>query len=42
MHVCNRDEEAEASKALGGKSFLCDSGKVLGGTSARSFLWQMR
>ena len=25
-----------------GKTFLCDTGKGLGGTSARSFLWQIR
>ena len=40
--VCNRYDKADVAKALGGKTFLCDSGKVLGGTSARSFLWQIR
>ena len=35
-------DTANVIKALNGKTFLCDTGKVLGGTSARSFLWQIR
>lgn len=38
MPVCKGGKEAETSNALGGKTLLCDSGKVLGGTSGRGFL----